>query len=69
MGTDFLFARPSFLGGMASALDLSGILVTEYNRSGTPNLADSRAMKSDWAITGNDISDTVNQLKNNISNE
>jgi len=55
MGTDYLYARPSFVGGMASAMDLSGTLVSEYNRSSTPNVADFRALRSDWAIVGMDI--------------
>ena len=63
MGTDFLYARPSFSGGMAAALDLCGILVSEYNRSATPNMADYRALRSDWAITGTDISGAVKQFK------
>ena len=63
MGTDFLYANPSFSGGMASALDLSGILVREYNRSSTPNMADFRALRSDWAITGIDISEAIKQFE------
>lgn len=63
MGTDFLYARPSFSGGMAAVLDLSGILVSEYNRSISPNMADYRALKSDWAITGIDFSKAIEQFK------
>ncbi len=63
MGTDFLYARPSFWGGMAEAIDLCGVLVSEYNRSNTPNIADYRALSSDWAITGMDISKATEQFK------
>ncbi len=63
MGTDYLYANPSFTGGMASALDLSGVLMTEYNRSSTPNMADFRALQSDWAIAGLDISEAINQFE------
>jgi len=63
MGTDFLFARPSFSGGMAAAMDLCGILVSEYNRSATPNLADFRALQSDWAISGLDLAEVIEQFK------
>ena len=63
MGTDFLFARPSFSGGMAAAMDLCGILVSEYNRSATPNIADFRALRSDWAITGLDLTQATEQFK------
>ena len=55
MGTDYLFARPSFISGMAGAMDMSGTLVKEYNRSATVNLADYLALKSDWAISGLDL--------------
>ena len=62
MGTDFLFARPSFSGGMAAAMDLCGVLVGEYNRSPTPRHADFRAITSDWVITGMDLSKTMVQV-------
>lgn len=52
--TGFLFAHPSFLQGVASAVDLGGTLI-EYNNSRTPQEADARAIASDWAITGKDI--------------
>ena len=63
MGTDFLFTRPSFSGGMAAAMDLCGILVSEYNRSPTPNIADYRAILSDWAITGLDFSEAIKEIE------
>ena len=63
MGTDFLYARPSFSGGMAVAMDLCGVLVSEYNRSATPNIADYRALHSDWAITGIDLTKAIEQVK------
>jgi hypothetical protein len=63
MGTDFLYARPSFSGGMAGAMDLCGVLVSEYNRSATPNIADYRALYSDWAITGIDLTKAIEQIK------
>jgi hypothetical protein len=57
----FLFAAPSFLQGLASALDLSGTLV-EYNISKTPQDADVRAISSDWAVVGKDISTATENL-------
>jgi hypothetical protein len=63
MGTDFLYARPSFIGGMAVAMDLYGVSVGEYNRSATPNAADYRALRSDWALTGIDISNAMEQFR------
>jgi hypothetical protein len=62
MGTDFLYARPSFMGGMGTAVDLCGVLVSEYNRSLTPNIADYRALRSDWAITGMDLAEAMSQI-------
>ena len=68
MGTDFLYARPSFSGGMAAAMDLSGILVSEYNRSPTPLAADYRAIQSDWAMPGIDFLTAMEQFNeaNNV---
>ena len=58
MGTgnyaDFLFARPSFIGGMASALDIRGTLIT-YNDSGTPENADINALRQDWRAVGDSL--------------
>ena len=52
--TDYLFAKPNFVGGMARALDLGGTL-SVYNESATPESADSLAMKSDWEMVGADL--------------
>jgi len=59
--TGFLFAAPDFLQGVASALDLGGTLV-EYNVSVSPQYADTRALASDWAITGKDIQGAIENL-------
>ena len=52
--TDFLFARPSVLTGLACILDFGNTL-HEYNTAPSPELADYFAMQSDWAVTGNDM--------------
>jgi len=52
--SDFLFATPSFIGGIASVLDLGATLV-QYNESFTTVEADIRAIQSDWKVTGNDL--------------
>lgn len=52
--TTFLFARPSFLEGMARVLDLGNTL-SEYNRAVTPAQADALALYSDWAAIGQDF--------------
>jgi hypothetical protein len=58
----FLFAAPSFLGGMASVLDMGGTLVT-YNISETPEEADSRALASDWAAVGDDLKEACHHFE------
>lgn len=52
--TSFLFARPSFLDGMARSLDLGGTL-QEYNRSRTAIDADETAMLIDWKALAEDV--------------
>jgi hypothetical protein len=61
--TDFLFARPSFLSGMASVLDV-GATFTEYNESKDGTEADKRAIASDWTVTGKDIVGAIKQYEN-----
>ena len=60
--TDFLFARPSFIEGIASVLDLGATLI-EYNESKTPEDADYIALKSDWGVIGNDIKNAIETFK------
>jgi len=50
----FLFARPSFVEGVARVMDLGSSLQV-YNGSKTPEEADLRALKNDWASVGSDI--------------
>jgi hypothetical protein len=52
--TDFLFARPSFLEGMARVLDL-GCTLNSYNASRNGADADRRALSSDFKMIGKDI--------------
>lgn len=49
--TDYLFARSSFLVGLASILDF-GDTLTEYNRMPTPEQADAVATRADWKTVG-----------------
>ena len=46
-----LFARPSFLEGMARILDFGNTL-SEYNCAPSWNQADALAIESDWASRG-----------------
>ncbi len=54
MNTDFLYARPSFLEGIARLVDFGGTL-NEYNQFPTPQEADAAAIRSDWAMIGQDM--------------
>lgn len=54
MRTDYLFATPSFLSGVARLLDLSGRFDV-YNDSDDAALADARAIYSDWRMVGRDL--------------
>lgn len=58
--TDFLFARPSFLSGMARVLDLGATFDT-YNRSSTPAEADSIAIYNDFKAIGDDLRRALRQ--------
>ena len=52
--SDYLFPMPGTLSGVARILDIGGTY-TSYNRSETPEEADSKAIFSDWAIVGQDL--------------
>lgn len=53
--SDFLFAQPSVLSGIARLLDLWGTFDV-YNVSRTAQEADARALRCDWAVVGHDLS-------------
>ena len=52
--SDFLYARPSFLEGVARIFDFGGTL-NEYNDSPTGQEADTAAIRSDWEAIGQDM--------------
>lgn len=56
----FLYARPSFLEGMARAMDMGGTL-NEYNRSMSAEQADYLALLADWRMIGQDLRHAVQQ--------
>lgn len=62
MRTDFLFAQPSLLTGIARLFDLCGLL-DDYNHSRTEQEADARGLYSDWRITGEDLLGAVQTAK------
>ncbi len=49
-----LFARPSFVEGMARTLDFGGTL-NEYNSSLSEEQADCLALNADWMAVGQDL--------------
>ncbi|MFZ1750355.1 MAG: hypothetical protein WAU01_09195 [Saprospiraceae bacterium] len=52
--TNILFPRSSFLKGFGSVLNISGNYY-EFDFSKSSLNADTKAIKSDWAIVGQDI--------------
>ena len=52
--TDFLFACPSFLSGLARTLDIHGHF-DQYNVSRSEQEADFRALLCDWLVAQQDI--------------
>ncbi len=60
--TDFLFARPAFLEGLARLADFFGVL-QEYNTSSTPTAADLRAIRADWEAVSADLWTTLNHTQ------
>ena len=52
--SDFLFAQPSFLEGMARTLDIGGTLDV-YNTSPSGDEADEAALLADWFAVGDSI--------------
>lgn len=57
--SDFLFARPSFLKGVGSVLNI-GATGNVYNSARSVAEADSKAIASDWKIIGNDMREALN---------
>ena len=60
--TDYLYAEPSFLGGMARVLDL-GDTLTNYNYSPSPESADTIAIQEDWRSVGDDLRAALKKCK------
>ena len=63
MRTDYLFAVPTFWSGVASAIDLFGVL-DSYNNSPNEAEADARALYADWVIVGQDVAHAVRVIDN-----
>lgn len=61
MGSDFLFASPSFLSGFARIGDIAGRF-DRYNISRSPKEADLRALYADWAVVGENMRAAIAQF-------
>jgi len=55
VGSEFLFAMPSVLSGVARTLDL-GATLDSYNDSLNEALADAKALYADWRSVGEALS-------------
>jgi hypothetical protein len=64
MGSDFLFAQPSWLSGVARTLDL-GATFDGYNESPTGEIADARALFADWHQVGEDLVEAMDRFEKN----
>lgn len=65
--TDFLFPKSSFNTGMGSVFDFTGKYYT-FNTSKTTIEADLKAMESDWGMVGQDIEESIDQIKKDLVN-
>jgi hypothetical protein len=61
--SDFLFARPSFLEGVARVLDL-GSTLERRRKYATPEEADWAAIASDWRVVGDDLRAAIATVAN-----
>lgn len=61
VGTDTLFAHPSFVSGAARVLDLGGTF-DDYNRSRSEDDADARALQGDWVAIGSDMKKAIDTV-------
>lgn len=59
MYSDFLYARPSFLEGMARVMDI-GSTLDEYNASGDP---DTIALLMDWLVVGQAMRQSIDECE------
>ena len=57
-----LYARPSFLEGVARVFDRGGVL-NRYNRSRSEAEADYKAIASDWYTVGKDLREAISDGK------
>ena len=63
--TDFLYARPSFVEGIARSFDF-GDALTEYNQSVSGEQADNIALAMDWQAIGEDMRRAVSSFRDDF---
>lgn len=63
--TDFLFATPSFLIGAGSIFNIAGNYF-EFNTSPSGEIADRKALESDWGVVGNDLRCAIDEFESEI---
>lgn len=61
-----LYATPSFLEGIARAIDI-GDTLTEYNSSESGPAADLKALRADWRAIGIDLHQAMSQFEQDHS--
>jgi len=60
--SDFLYAKPSFVEGLARIMDLGNTL-NKYNTFPTGKEADYVAISQDWAMVGQDFYDAITEYE------
>ena len=58
--TDFLFARPSVLEGVARIFDFGNTL-NEYNSAQSEEIADEIALRMDWVAVGDYLRSAIRE--------
>ncbi len=66
--SDFLFAQPSFLEGVARVVDTAGAL-NQYNGMPSAQEADALAVWADWAAVGAEIAAAAAQFNGRVRAE
>lgn len=61
--TDYLFATPGFLTGAGSIFNIIGTYY-EFNTSQTSEIADQKAISSDWCMAGRDLKEAFEEYQN-----
>lgn len=64
--SDFLFPDTDFTTGMGSVLNISGSYF-DFATSSDENIADLKAISSDWGVIGQDVRLAYYECKNDIN--